>query len=150
MASLSTNARLYARLAVLRRRITGIGQRALQAAWSLPASHDAPIVFASRDGECARTISILEATWGPGNASATVDVTQQVRDIAEVPAIEVITTSAVHLMSAAAVKCGLAEGPDAEALHAQAGLRARASGLKRLYALGPLSAAAAAAFGDGG
>ncbi|MCU1066816.1 UDP-N-acetylmuramoyl-tripeptide--D-alanyl-D-alanine ligase [Stenotrophomonas maltophilia] len=41
-------------------------------------------------------------------------------------------------------------GPDAEALHAQAGLRARAAGLKRLYALGPLSAAAAATFGDGG
>ena len=37
-----------------------------------------------------------------------------VRDIAEVPAVEVITTSAVHLMSAAAVKCGLAEGTDAE------------------------------------
>ena len=31
------------------------------------------------------------------------------RDIAEVPAVEVITTAAVHLMSAAAVKCGLAE-----------------------------------------
>jgi hypothetical protein len=31
------------------------------------------------------------------------------RDIADVPAIEVITTAAVHLMSAAAVKCGLAE-----------------------------------------
>ncbi len=30
------------------------------------------------------------------------------RDIAEVPAVEVITTTAVHLMSAAAVKCGLA------------------------------------------
>ncbi len=41
-------------------------------------------------------------------------------------------------------------GPDAEALHAQAGIRARAAGLKRLYALGPLSAAAAAAFGEGG
>lgn len=41
-------------------------------------------------------------------------------------------------------------GPDAEALHAQAGLRARAAGLKRLYALGPLSAAAATAFGEGG
>lgn len=39
-----------------------------------------------------------------------------VRDIAEVPAVEVITTAAVHLMSAAAVKCGLAEGPDAEDL----------------------------------
>lgn len=36
----------------------------------------------------------------------------QLRDIADVPAIEVITTTALHLMSAAAVKCGLAE--DAE------------------------------------
>ena len=35
------------------------------------------------------------------------------RDIAEVPAVEVITTAAIHLMSAAAIKCGLAEGPDA-------------------------------------
>ncbi|WP_225764784.1 UDP-N-acetylmuramoyl-tripeptide--D-alanyl-D-alanine ligase [Stenotrophomonas sp. Marseille-Q4652] len=41
-------------------------------------------------------------------------------------------------------------GADAEALHAQAGCRARQAGLKRLYALGPLSAAAAAAFGEGG
>ncbi|MEN9872720.1 MAG: hypothetical protein RL450_655 [Actinomycetota bacterium] len=31
------------------------------------------------------------------------------RDIAEVPAVEIITTAAVHLMSAAAVQCGLAE-----------------------------------------
>ena len=28
-----------------------------------------------------RTISILEATWGSGSASSTVDATQQVRDI---------------------------------------------------------------------
>ncbi|GAB2522005.1 hypothetical protein FB385_2991 [Paramicrobacterium agarici] len=34
------------------------------------------------------------------------------RDIADVGAVEVITTTAVHLMSAAAVKCGLAD--DAE------------------------------------
>ena len=40
-------------------------------------------------------------------------VAQQTRDISEVPAIEVITTAAIHLMSAAAVKCGLAEGPEA-------------------------------------
>ncbi|MET1035796.1 MAG: DUF1844 domain-containing protein [Arthrobacter sp.] len=39
-----------------------------------------------------------------------------VRDIAEVAAVEIITTAAVHLMSAAAVKCGLAEGSDAEEL----------------------------------
>ncbi len=34
-------------------------------------------------------------------------VTVAVRDIADVPAAEVITTAAVHLMSAAAVACGL-------------------------------------------
>lgn len=36
------------------------------------------------------------------------------RDIAEVPAIEVINTVAVHLLSAAAVKCGLADDPDGQ------------------------------------
>lgn len=36
------------------------------------------------------------------------------RDIAEVPAIEVITTTAVHLMSAAAVACGLADDPECQ------------------------------------
>ena len=37
------------------------------------------------------------------------DVAAVTRDIADVPAVQVITTAAVHLMSAAAVKCGLAE-----------------------------------------
>lgn len=41
------------------------------------------------------------ASAGPAEAEA--------RDIADVAAVEVITTAAVHLMSAAAVKCGLAE-----------------------------------------
>ncbi|MHA7986963.1 DUF1844 domain-containing protein [Rathayibacter sp. CAU 1779] len=41
-------------------------------------------------------------------AAAIADAT---RDIADVPAVEVITTTAVHLMSAAAVKCGLADDP---------------------------------------
>jgi len=35
------------------------------------------------------------------------------RDIAEVPAVEIIMTVAVHLMSAAAVKLGLGDGPNA-------------------------------------
>ena len=39
---------------------------------------------------------------------------QAARDIAEVPAVEVITAAAVHLMSAAAVKCGLADDVDAD------------------------------------
>ena len=37
---------------------------------------------------------------------------QALRDIGEVPAVEVITTVALHLMSAAAVKCGLGEEGD--------------------------------------
>jgi hypothetical protein len=37
------------------------------------------------------------------------DVEPEIRDIAEVPAVEVINTVAVHLLSAAAVQCGLAE-----------------------------------------
>jgi len=46
----------------------------------------------------------------PGDADPVAAAT---RDIADVQAVEVITTAAVHLMSAAAVKCGLAEdGPD--------------------------------------
>ena len=40
--------------------------------------------------------------------------TAATRDIADVPAVEVITTTAVHLMSAAAVKVGLADDPSAE------------------------------------
>ena len=36
------------------------------------------------------------------------------RDLAEVPALEVVSAAAIHLMSAAAVKCGLGEDGDAE------------------------------------
>lgn len=52
-------------------------------------------------------------TSGPDNRTGAEPLLpadpQAVRDIAEVPAIEVITTTALHLMSAAAVKCGLSE-----------------------------------------
>lgn len=44
------------------------------------------------------------------------EVNAQMRDIAEVPAVEVITTAAVHLMSAAAVKLGLAAEENAAEL----------------------------------
>jgi hypothetical protein len=37
-----------------------------------------------------------------------------VRDLSEVPAVEVVSTVAVHLMTAAAIRCGLGEGPDAQ------------------------------------
>jgi hypothetical protein len=52
----------------------------------------------------------------PTGIDAPVGADQATRDIAEVAAVEVIVTAAVHLMSAAAVKCGLAEGDDAEEL----------------------------------
>ncbi|HEU0181561.1 MAG TPA: DUF1844 domain-containing protein [Agromyces mariniharenae] len=45
------------------------------------------------------------------NSSDESTVADATRDIAEVPAVEVITTAAVHLMSAAAVKVGLADDP---------------------------------------
>lgn len=53
----------------------------------------------------------------PEVSQAEIDaVNEQMRDIAEVPAIEIITTAAVHLMSAAAVKCGLGAEENAEEL----------------------------------
>jgi hypothetical protein len=42
------------------------------------------------------------------------DALDEIRDISEVPAIELINTVAVHLMSAAAVKLGLSDSPDAD------------------------------------
>ncbi|PZQ88371.1 MAG: DUF1844 domain-containing protein [Leifsonia xyli] len=42
------------------------------------------------------------------------DVAEEIRDIADVPAVEVINTVAVHLLSAAAVKVGLADDPEAQ------------------------------------
>jgi len=47
-----------------------------------------------------------EAAEAPATA-AEPDAAEAARDIAEVPAIELISTAALHLMSAAAVKCGL-------------------------------------------
>ncbi|UCR89957.1 DUF1844 domain-containing protein [Mycetocola spongiae] len=41
-------------------------------------------------------------------------VQEATRDIADVPAVEVITTACVHLLSAAAVKCGLADDPETQ------------------------------------
>lgn len=52
-----------------------------------------------------------EATLSSEEAEALAEAT---RDIADVAAIEVITTTAVHLMSAAAVKCGLADDPESQ------------------------------------
>ncbi|MFP3713691.1 DUF1844 domain-containing protein [Puerhibacterium sp. TATVAM-FAB25] len=52
------------------------------------------------------------AAGTPEHGGTDAGVDSATRDIADVAAVEVITTAAVHLMSAAAVKCGLAE--DAE------------------------------------
>ncbi|WP_104118278.1 DUF1844 domain-containing protein [Arthrobacter sp. B1805] len=57
-----------------------------------------------------------EQEQGVAASDAEQDVRQQMRDISEVAAVEVIVTSAVHLMSAAAVKCGLGHEENAEQL----------------------------------
>ena len=55
------------------------------------------------------------ASSQPSAAGAQVETTAQaVRDISEVPAVGVISTAAIHLMSAAAVKLGLSEDTEAE------------------------------------
>jgi hypothetical protein len=68
------------------------------------------------------------------------DLDELGRDIGEVPAVEVITTVAVHLLSAAAVKCGLSENPEEETDLAEA--------RKLITALAGLVVAAAPEIGD--
>jgi hypothetical protein len=68
------------------------------------------------------------------------DLNEVARDIGEVPAVEVITTVAVHLLSAAAVKCGLADNPEEEKDLAEA--------RKLITALAGLITAAAPEIGD--
>jgi hypothetical protein len=46
---------------LLRRRVSPLGQQALKAAWSLPDSTTARMVFCSRHGEFGRTLSMLES-----------------------------------------------------------------------------------------
>ena len=55
-----------------------------------------------------------EADSAAADAEFEAELQEEIRDIAEVPAIEVINTVAVHLLSAAAVKTGLADDPEAE------------------------------------
>jgi hypothetical protein len=68
------------------------------------------------------------------------DLNELGRDIGEVPAVEVITTVCVHLLSAAAVKCGLADNPEEETDLAEA--------RKIITALAGLVTAAAPEIGD--
>ncbi|GHH75509.1 hypothetical protein GCM10018793_19020 [Streptomyces sulfonofaciens] len=71
-----------------------------------------------------------QAADAPDGAPGAPDFDTITRDIADVPAVEVITTVAVHLMSAAAVALGLAEGGEhhkdldeaRKLIHALAGL----------------------------
>lgn len=58
-------------------------------------------------------MSLTEEEWmsEPVDTANSMEDTAA-RDISEVPAVEVINTVAVHLLSAAAVKCGLADDPE--------------------------------------
>lgn len=64
-----------------------------------------------RDGDTGDTAAAedaeRQARWEEQERAAA----SATRDIADVPAVEVITTTAVHLLSAAAVKVGLADDP---------------------------------------
>ena len=58
--------------------------------------------------------STLHGGDGHDHSASALDPDVEIRDIGEVPAIEVINTVAIHLLSATAVKLGLADEPDAE------------------------------------
>ena len=64
---------------LLRRRVSPIGQRALKAAWQLPDSASARLVFSSRQGEFNRTLSILDAI-GAGTEVSPADFTLSVHN----------------------------------------------------------------------
>lgn len=70
--------------------------------------------------DCDKLISMTSEQNSPHDGVNPEELAEavglQARDIADVPAVELINTVAVHLMSAAAVKVGLAEGPDAAEL----------------------------------
>lgn len=53
--------------------------------------------------------------WQAGAVTDSPDGPDEaLRDLADVPAVEVVSTLAVHLMTAAAIRCGLGDGPDAD------------------------------------
>lgn len=85
---------------------------------SMNTPHDNPQDASDEGAATASRRSFAEEQeHGDGLAdTAEQDVRQQMRDISEVAAVEVIVTSAVHLMSAAAVKCGLGHEENAEQL----------------------------------
>lgn len=68
--------------------------------------------------DCVKLISMTSEQDTPQDGVSAEELAEavgaQTRDIAEVPAVELINTVSVHLLSAAAVKVGLAEGDDAQ------------------------------------
>ena len=74
------------------------------------------------------------------NSSPEDELDAAIRDMSEIPAVELIQTVAVHLLSAAAVKCGLSESPEGEVDLAEA--------RKLITALAGLITAAAPEIGD--
>ena len=57
----------------------------------------------------------VSSASGAGSLCQASSMDPEARDLADVPAAEVIASVAVHLMSAAAVKCGLADDTPAAA-----------------------------------
>jgi len=87
------------------------------------------------------------ATAGADGSAVTplADELDASRDIADVPAVEIIGAAAVHLMSAAAVKCGLA--PDADGVTGE-DLKDLDEARKLITALAGLVTAGAPEIGD--
>ena len=100
--------------------------------------------------EAARPVAGRLVTHRLGNGATLVDDSYNANPGSLNAAIELLATTVSGGGEAWLVLGDMRElGADAEALHAEGGRRAKAAGIARLYALGPLSAAATEAFGEG-
>lgn len=83
-----------------------------------PVLPDLTIGAPSVDNDSDGVVHDAEAASVPDDADVEIidaaTVAEEVRDIAEVPAAELVMTVSVHLMSAGAVKLGLGDTPDAD------------------------------------
>jgi hypothetical protein len=89
-----------------------------------------------------RDVLPIDVAIASAPSTLDVEVATAARDIADVPAVEIITTAALHLMSAAAVKCGLAEDEES------AGHRDLDEARKLIEALAALVVAASPSIGS--
>lgn len=118
------------------------------AAASIALACDVPLTVIADGLEAARPVAGRQVAHALANGTVLIDDSYNANPASLAAAINTLSVSGDEAWLVLGDMREL--GPEGEALHAEAGSRAKAAGVARLYALGPLSAAAARAFGEGG